>query len=226
VDRSQLTHYRDIRRLVATYSCQKLYLSASGISRLPDLLVILPNEAEVGLVLGELQLGWLTVLYVSPRSVNFYSSVTGKSLNKVKLAPTGRSYPTHSELQFRSSKYCHPISSKCSRHGRDSTQWSCRCSAGRNVSRRAAARRCLYRDMRGTGRIGPIVLKFLHFCSAPKQIGISLVTHWGANESSAQAIKTSVQGAHDIPSRNILNALSALADEAGSLPKLLTESLL
>jgi AraC-like DNA-binding protein len=66
------------------------------------------------------------------------------------------------------------------------------------------------------------------FLFGAKQIGVSLVTHRGGDECSAQAIKTSVQGAHDIPSRNILTALAALTAETptGRLPKLVTESLL
>jgi AraC-like DNA-binding protein len=71
-------------------------------------------------------------------------------------------------------------------------------------------------------------VKVITFLFGVKQIGISLVTHRGGNECSAQAIKTSVQGAHDLPSRNILNALAALTAESptGPLPKLVTESLL
>jgi AraC-like DNA-binding protein len=71
-------------------------------------------------------------------------------------------------------------------------------------------------------------VKVITFLFGAKQIGISLVTHCGGNESFADAIKISVQGVHDIPSRNILNALAALAGEtpAGPLPRLLTESLL
>ena len=71
-------------------------------------------------------------------------------------------------------------------------------------------------------------VKVITFLFGAKQIGISLVAHRGGNECSAQAIKTSVQGAHDIPSRNILNALGALTGEipTGPLPKLVTESLL
>jgi AraC-like DNA-binding protein len=70
-------------------------------------------------------------------------------------------------------------------------------------------------------------VKVLTFLFGAKQIGISLVTHRGGDESKAQAIKTSVASAHDALSRNILNAL-ALAGEtpAGLLPRLLTESLL
>jgi AraC-like DNA-binding protein len=70
--------------------------------------------------------------------------------------------------------------------------------------------------------------KVLTFLFGAERIGISLVTHSGGSASSAQAIKTSVQGAHDIPSRNILNALAALTRETatGPLPTLLAESLL
>jgi AraC-like DNA-binding protein len=71
-------------------------------------------------------------------------------------------------------------------------------------------------------------VKVLTFLFGAKQIGISLVTHRGGDEASAHAIKTSVQSAHDALSRNILDALAALAPEetAGPLPKLLAEALL
>jgi AraC-like DNA-binding protein len=71
-------------------------------------------------------------------------------------------------------------------------------------------------------------VKVLTFLFGAKQIGISLVTHRGGNEASAHAIKTSVQSAHDIPSRSVLSALAALTGEtpAAPLPKLLAESLL
>jgi AraC-like DNA-binding protein len=71
-------------------------------------------------------------------------------------------------------------------------------------------------------------VKVLTFLFGAKQIGISLVTHRGGDESKAQAIKTSVASAHDALSRNILNGLAALAGEtpAGPLPRLLAESLL
>jgi AraC-like DNA-binding protein len=71
-------------------------------------------------------------------------------------------------------------------------------------------------------------VKVLTFLFGAKQIGISLVTHRGGDEANAQAIKTSVQSAHDALSRSILSALAALAGETttGPLPRLLTESLL
>jgi AraC-like DNA-binding protein len=71
-------------------------------------------------------------------------------------------------------------------------------------------------------------VEVITFLFGTKQIGVSLVTHRGGNECSAQAIKTSVQGTHDIPSKNILHALAALTAEnpASPLPKLLTESLM
>jgi AraC-like DNA-binding protein len=71
-------------------------------------------------------------------------------------------------------------------------------------------------------------VEVITFLFGTKQIGISLVTHRGGNECSARAIKTSVHAAHDIPSKNILHALAALTAEGstGSLPKLMTESLL
>jgi AraC-like DNA-binding protein len=71
-------------------------------------------------------------------------------------------------------------------------------------------------------------VKVLTFLFGAKQIGISLVTHEGGDEAKAHALKTSVESAHDALSRNILNALAALAGESavGVLPKLLAESLL
>lgn len=71
-------------------------------------------------------------------------------------------------------------------------------------------------------------VKVLTFLLGAKQIGISLVTHrGGSGEASAKAIKTSVQSAHDVPARNILNALAALAGETpGPLSKSLVEALL
>ena len=56
-------------------------------------------------------------------------------------------------------------------------------------------------------------VKVLTFLFGAKQIGISLVTHRGGDEAKAHAIKTSVASAHDALSRNILNALEALAGE-------------
>ena len=67
------------------------------------------------------------------------------------------------------------------------------------------------------------------FLFGAKQIGISLVTHrGGSGEAKAHALKTSVESAHDALSRNILNALAALAGEnAGrGVANLLAESLL
>lgn len=70
-------------------------------------------------------------------------------------------------------------------------------------------------------------VKVLTFLLGSKQIGISLVTHPGGNESRAVAVKTSVASAHDVPARNILNAIGALiAEEPGALAKSLMESLL
>jgi AraC-like DNA-binding protein len=71
-------------------------------------------------------------------------------------------------------------------------------------------------------------VKVLTFLFGAKQIGISLVTHRGGDEAKAHAIKTSIASAHDALSRNILNALEALAGETptGALPRLLAESLL
>jgi len=70
-------------------------------------------------------------------------------------------------------------------------------------------------------------VKVLTFLLGAKQIGVSLVAHRGGSESNAQAIKTSVQSAHDVPVRNILNAIGALLGETpGPLAKSLVESLL
>lgn len=71
-------------------------------------------------------------------------------------------------------------------------------------------------------------VKVMTFLFGAKQTGISLVTHAGGDESKAHAIKTSVESAHDGPSRNILNALAALSGDhaAGHLSRLLAESLL
>ncbi|HEX3879510.1 MAG TPA: AraC family transcriptional regulator [Bryobacteraceae bacterium] len=71
-------------------------------------------------------------------------------------------------------------------------------------------------------------VKVLTFLFGAKQIGISLVTHEGGDESRAHAIKTSVETTHDPLCRNVLNALGALAGEtrSGPLLRLLTESLL
>jgi AraC-like DNA-binding protein len=71
-------------------------------------------------------------------------------------------------------------------------------------------------------------VKVLTFLFGAKQTGISMVTHRGGSEANARAIKTSVESAHDPVSRNVLNALAALAGESvpGPLPKLLVESLL
>jgi AraC-like DNA-binding protein len=70
-------------------------------------------------------------------------------------------------------------------------------------------------------------VKVLTFLLGAKQIGISLVTHSGGSEDGARAIKTSVASAHDVPARNILNAIDALMDETpGPLAKSLVESLL
>ena len=70
-------------------------------------------------------------------------------------------------------------------------------------------------------------VKVLTFLLGAKQIGISLVTHRGGSESAALAVKTNVQSAHDVPARNILNAIGALAGETpGPLAKSLVESLL
>ncbi len=71
-------------------------------------------------------------------------------------------------------------------------------------------------------------VKVLTFLFGAKQIGISLVTHKGGGEANAHAIKTSVPSAHDALSRNLLNALGAMAGEkpGGALPRLLVEALL
>ncbi len=69
--------------------------------------------------------------------------------------------------------------------------------------------------------------KVLTFLLGARQIGISLVSHRGGQESRAHAIKTSVASAHDVPARNILNAIAAVTDETpGPLAKSLVESLL
>lgn len=61
-----------------------------------------------------------------------------------------------------------------------------------------------------------------------KQIGFSLVQHGGKTDAAPTAIKTSVHGAHDGVSRNILQALMASAMDGHSerLKLLLIESLL
>ena len=61
-----------------------------------------------------------------------------------------------------------------------------------------------------------------------KQIGISLVRHEGNSQSPATALKTSVHGGYDVPTRNILSSLRELAADhsKGPLARLLTESLL
>lgn len=71
-------------------------------------------------------------------------------------------------------------------------------------------------------------VKVMTFLFGAKQTGISLVSHSGGDESKARAIKTSMESAHDAISRNVLNALAALAGERGAaqLSRLLTESLL
>jgi len=70
-------------------------------------------------------------------------------------------------------------------------------------------------------------VKVLTFLLGAKQIGISLVTHRGGHESRARVVKTSIASAHDVPARNILNAIAALMSESpGPLAKSLVESLL
>jgi AraC-like DNA-binding protein len=71
-------------------------------------------------------------------------------------------------------------------------------------------------------------VKVMTFLFGARQIGISLVTHRGGDESNAHAIKTSVENVHDPLSKNILNAMAALSGEAGggALSRLLAESLL
>ncbi|MES1254284.1 MAG: helix-turn-helix transcriptional regulator, partial [Acidobacteriota bacterium] len=61
-----------------------------------------------------------------------------------------------------------------------------------------------------------------------KQIGFSLVQHGGKTDAPQTAIKTSVHGAHDGVSRNILQALtaSAMDGQGDRLNLLLVESLL
>ena len=69
-------------------------------------------------------------------------------------------------------------------------------------------------------------VKVLTFLLGAKQTGISLVTSAGG-EANASVVKTSVQSAHDVPARNILNAIGALMGEtSGPLAKSLVESLL
>ena len=71
-------------------------------------------------------------------------------------------------------------------------------------------------------------VKVLTFLFGAKQTGISLVTHAGGDERKAQAIKTSVDSAHDSLSHNLLHGLGALAGDrdAAQLSRLLAESLL
>jgi AraC-like DNA-binding protein len=68
----------------------------------------------------------------------------------------------------------------------------------------------------------------LTFLFGTKQIGISLVRHTGKSDIPAPALKTSVHGAYDPLTHNLLAALMTFAAEnsKGPLARLLTESLL
>jgi AraC-like DNA-binding protein len=68
----------------------------------------------------------------------------------------------------------------------------------------------------------------LTFLFGVKQIGISLVRHEGDTQSPATALKASVHGGYDVPTRSILSSLRVLAADhsKGPLARLLTEALL
>jgi AraC-like DNA-binding protein len=68
----------------------------------------------------------------------------------------------------------------------------------------------------------------LTFLFGAKQIGISLVRHNGKTEVPTSALKTSIFGAYDTLTHNILSSLLSLAAEKteGALSRLLTETLL
>ena len=71
-------------------------------------------------------------------------------------------------------------------------------------------------------------VEVLTFLFGARQIGISLVQHKGGSELPAEALKTSMHGAYDGLTHNILNALGIFANEnpSGPLARSLTESLL
>jgi len=68
----------------------------------------------------------------------------------------------------------------------------------------------------------------LTFLFGVKQIGISLVRHPGGSQVTPTAVKASVHGGYDVPTRSILAALSVLAADhsRGPLARLLAESLM